>query len=1811
HACRGWEPSQDLRLGIALRADGGAELGPISTAAGALGHGLRAGAYVSLLDITASRLTGSSWVGAARNGLHGKPNRRARAAQEEEEIKEPKEEDPHGSMDNRRNGGGLLGRGAKRERKSVEEKEAAEKAWRKFQEEMQATFVKERANYRRDVERIEQDMRDNQDAQIVAFKALQEAIANPDKFLQEEDEPMEDGEGVSEWNDLLRACEETSDETLAQSLAASMKTRLHAMMAAAPVTPQRPRTTMGTPRTPPPTKAPSRTTSAPMLEAMLAEATKTGGSPPVAEEPTALNDPYPPPEDAAATPPSTGRARMQRMPLKTIGRAPLPRPAPGSMLAKKLEAKRHVATESLDLSDEEVMVASLGAQADADSVVEYYDIMDVMNNFWTSLDEVFHVETWSVDATRYYDIIDVTDSVWTFLGDAFLGFAAETAPFWAGCLATLQVICFFILGGTLVWQGIWKRPFAGTQSGRGRASWVWPLLAFAVFQQQAGAVPVRGQGTSRSIPGSSEIELWSSGLMTMREQLAAAEQRTVLDAPLHSGGVLPSRVHADGPPTVEPQPPPDVHDVTHHISFRLLSPAFESESLDLAMEFPLNEERLLEFILESAYVLDREWMDEAVFTEQQIHEDFGTVLILPRWLDGSERIVILIDGTAVGGGLFATYFEGPVTRFAILRRAECIDEDVDIFPFGALHPLLGDNHVPGQHCGVVKLLQRGAVVDWPSPIRDRFMDPDRWRPSTDHPPHADGKYIGFQSELEQHLHLINRQGERDPIEVASAAFDRPASSFWLRAPTQRPHRLYWNGKRLHSIIAVVPSSTYPRGTFKFVMVDMRGIGGWVQWVAVRGHSFDVGAYLEDIQVEYIQGYSLVVQGGTRSSSPTTLRVEGTQMMIHQARLVIPYLALLNFQVEAHQGGQGHLVLLAPSQYDVGGRGDVVVKEVSLYEHLGPPTYDMNAVTVDLPHGEENLRELLRPWAPDWLNFDLGETSWQPSTVEAFHQLTHWSDLLNALKPGEKPTAHIYTDGSWNSAKQVGGYAVAILLCTSTATALFGVLGDQVQGNAPPALQNEQIALAVSLLWLLQGAGFLQLGGAHVHFDCVTAGWATTGAWAAPNRFAQQTHALELLLQEIYAPPPVFHHVAAHVGHPYNEFVDVLAKRVSEGVLSLPRPPEAVCRIFQDTDWSLAAVAVSNLREPSLPFFRNCLQWNPEQPRASATLRKDQLVPTKPESGVPEGKKGEVRLRAFTLNAQSLTGKHRFYEEQLDELQVNVAFFQQAKGQAGVVKSASFLRLSTAGQRHWGTAIWLSRQRGIFLLDGGPCVVEESNVRVVHESPRLLIVVVDVQGWNVVLLAGHCPHAGRPAEAESFVATHVTGDLPYGDPDKNGELALGLARAVQLWFPSTFRRLHVGESATYRQANGADHRIDYIVLGGAAETFGLRSWVEHLFDTMNANDDHYPVCLDVKGLLPGGGRGEGSGRVWRPAYDTEKILTIAGKRLLNEALQSYQQPRWEVHPGDHCQHLQDFLHATMERLFNKASHGPRAQYISEETWRIRERKLWLKSCSRGRSKLWSDLVVRAFWQWRCQEDYEVEALVGRHGLLYEVVSAAVRFATMRIKKNIYKEKADFLKGLATTVGDKAGDILKTAKKLGLGGKSAKEFVRPLPILLDENGKATETWKDRDKVWQQHFGKQEFGAVVPIADLLARDTRLPNVDDDLTWSVHDLPSFFEVEDVFRSTSRRKAPGLDGIPPEILAVSPTRMAKLAHPLMVKAAAFFHQPLQWRGGLLHEMWKRSGSQASPDSYRPIFISSHLGKSYHRLLRNRAMPYAARALHI
>ena len=101
------------------------------------------------------------------------------------------------------------------------------------------------------------------------------------------------------------------------------------------------------------------------------------------------------------------------------------------------------------------------------------------------------------------------------------------------------------------------------------------------------------------------------------------------------------------------------------------------------------------------------------------------------------------------------------------------------------------------------------------------------------------------------------------------------------------------------------------------------------------------------------------------------------------------------------------------------------------------------------------------------------------------------------------------------------------------------------------------------------------------------------------------------------------------------------------------------------------------------------------------------------------------------------------------------------------------------------------------------------------------------------------------------------------------------------------------------------------------------------------------------------------------------------------------------------------------------------------------------------------------------DYSIGVLLERHGLLYQLTAAAIKFVTGRIKQCIRKAKAEYISNLVYKQGDKAVDVLSQMKRAGLGGTRHRPPWRSMPTLLMPNGAEAGTRMDRDKVCPRAF------------------------------------------------------------------------------------------------------------------------------------------------
>ena len=115
-----------------------------------------------------------------------------------------------------------------RTRKATEAREHILARWHKYQEELQATFVQERNNYKKDLLKNQEELDRLQDAQREAFQELKNAFDNPETMMEKpETEPNE--EATADWERLLQACEE-EDVDMTEAMAEKLGNSLRAFL---------------------------------------------------------------------------------------------------------------------------------------------------------------------------------------------------------------------------------------------------------------------------------------------------------------------------------------------------------------------------------------------------------------------------------------------------------------------------------------------------------------------------------------------------------------------------------------------------------------------------------------------------------------------------------------------------------------------------------------------------------------------------------------------------------------------------------------------------------------------------------------------------------------------------------------------------------------------------------------------------------------------------------------------------------------------------------------------------------------------------------------------------------------------------------------------------------------------------------------------------------------------------------------------------------------------------------------------------------------------------------------------------------------------------------------------------------------------------------------------------------------------------------------------------------------------------------------------------------------------------------------------
>ena len=141
------------------------------------------------------------------------------------------------------------------------------------------------------------------------------------------------------------------------------------------------------------------------------------------------------------------------------------------------------------------------------------------------------------------------------------------------------------------------------------------------------------------------------------------------------------------------------------------------------------------------------------------------------------------------------------------------------------------------------------------------------------------------------------------------------------------------------------------------------------------------------------------------------------------------------------------------------------------------------------------------------------------------------------------------------------------------------------------------------------------------------------------------------------------------------------------------------------------------------------------------------------------------------------------------------------------------------------------------------------------------------------------------------------------------------------------------------------------------------------------------------------------------------------------------------------------------------------------------------------------------------------------------------------------------------------------------------------------------KDTDGImarWTEHFKDLFYNPSVVDEDII---NGLPQRE--IIAEMMTIPDLEEIKTTIRKVNTGKAPGLDGIPVELLRFGGDNLAAAVHTFILHAWEGNHVPQDWVDAILLSLFKRKGSKSECGDHRGISLLEAVGKVFAKLLLN------------
>ena len=290
--------------------------------------------------------------------------------------------------------------------------------------------------------------------------------------------------------------------------------------------------------------------------------------------------------------------------------------------------------------------------------------------------------------------------------------------------------------------------------------------------------------------------------------------------------------------------------------------------------------------------------------------------------------------------------------------------------------------------------------------------------------------------------------------------------------------------------------------------------------------------------------------------------------------------------------------------------------------------------------------------------------------------------------------------------------------------------------------------------------------------------------------------------------------------------------------------------------------------------------------------------------------------------------------------------------------------------------------------------------------------------------------------------------------------------------------------------------------------------------------------------------------------------------------------------------------------------PKKPYVTEKEWSLRVEKLRAKKSLKAVMQRQNEERIGVFFSAWAQgrtasvnkDQYDTYQDYLRCVNLRLV--ATYKRAALLLRNNLKKAKQLHIKDkfLDMPADAPASHILRELRPI-LGPSNLKKLkVQTLPYIRTAAGEICKLPSEMVEVWLEFFRQMEGGVRMDRTEQRALwvDNLASLRIQDFKIDVKELPSLLDLEAAYRRINPNKATGPDKIHPAFCKATPKLLARSTFNQLLKLALHGQESLAHKGGTLCPIWKSKGPKDDCTAYRSILVSSFIGKSLHRSLRQR-----------